>query len=265
VGTDPDDECAPDMASVCGRTGACGGVSGCALAPAGLACGDSSCSGNTLTPPPRCSGTGLCEARPTEVCPGGLLCAGGGVCKANCVSDADCVTGTFCDGGTGRCRAVKANGSTCDAAAAGSDCQSGSCVDGFCCETACQSLCTACAMTKTGAANGRCAPIRAGVDPDNECAAQDPASCGRDGSCNGAGACRLWADGTTCGTTCCDSGPGRGARPCAYACVAGVCRTDQPIPQQNACGNLTCCCPTGGPNGQAACTLLTSCPSGTCQ
>ena len=146
----------------------------------------------------------------------------------------------------------------------GSDCASGSCVDGFCCDTACRSLCTACSLAKTGAANGRCAPVRAATDPDNECATEAASTCGRDGTCDGAGACRLYADGTLCGTTCCDSGPGRGARPCSYVCRRGQCDTGNPLPTQNACGIFTCCCPNGGPNGQAACTAAGSCTAG-CQ
>jgi hypothetical protein len=264
VGNDPDNECAADASNVCGSTGACSGMNSCALAPSGMACGDSKCSGSTLTPRPRCSGGGVCETRPVEPCAGNLLCANATTCRSNCVSDGDCVTGTFCDVATGRCRATKPQGATCDPANAGSDCASGSCVDGFCCDTACKSLCTACSLAKTGAANGRCAPVRAATDPDNECATEAASTCGRDGTCDGAGACRLFADGTLCGTTCCDSGPGRGARPCSYICRRGQCDTGNPLPTQSACGNFTCCCPNGGPNGQAACTVGVTCTAG-CQ
>ena len=196
VGNDPDNECAADMANVCGRTGACSGMSSCALAPSGMACGDTKCTGSTLTPRPRCTGGGVCETRPVEPCAGNLLCANASTCRANCVSDGDCVNGTFCDMATGRCRSTKPPGAACDPSSAGSDCQSGNCVDGFCCDTACKSLCTACSNAKTGAANGKCAPVKAGIDPDNECATEATSTCGRDGTCDGSGACRLYADGT---------------------------------------------------------------------
>jgi hypothetical protein len=86
--------------------------------------------------------------------------------------------------------------------------------------------------------------------------------------CDGAGACRLHADGTQCGSGCCDnnSGPGggRAARPCTYACKAGMCDSANPTLQQQGCGILTCCCPNGGANGQAACTAAGACAAG-CQ
>ena len=268
VGNDPDDECTADSANTCGRTGVCSGMNSCALAPSGMACGDATCTGSTLSPRPRCNGSGTCTKPATEPCPGNLTCSTTGTCKAGCVSDGDCVGGTYCDTGSGRCRSSKPVGAACDPSNAGSDCASGSCVDGVCCDTACRSLCTACTMARTGQANGRCAPVRAGTDPDNECASQAASTCGRDGMCDGAGACRLHADGTLCGSGCCDtsSGPGggRGARPCSYACKAGQCDMNNPTVQQQACGLLTCCCPNGGVNGQAACTTAGSCTAG-CQ
>lgn len=55
-------------------------------------------------------------------------------------------------------------------------CASGFCVDGVCCETACDGACEAC----DGAVDGSCAPIARGADPDNECAL----------TCDGEGACQ---------------------------------------------------------------------------
>jgi hypothetical protein len=137
-------------------------------------------------------------------------------------------------------------------------------VDGVCCDAACGSLCSACTQARTGVQNGRCAPVRPGTDPDNECRRDEPSSCGQDGMCNGAGACRNHADGTPCGTTCCDRGQGRGARPCTFACQAGRCNTADPVPG-DACGVFACCCPTGGANGEAACVSSGfACPAG-CQ
>jgi hypothetical protein len=46
--------------------------------------------------------------------------------------------------------------------------------------------------------NGQCAPVRNNTDPDNECAAENATTCGRDGMCNGARGCRLHASGTVC-------------------------------------------------------------------
>ena len=91
-------------------------------------------------------------------------------------------------------------GAACTAAA---DCTSGHCVDGLCCESACADSCQACNLAGS---EGRCAPIAGGQpDPRGRCPAEAPESCGRDGTCNGAGACRLHRFGTVCGVPSCAS------------------------------------------------------------
>ena len=77
----------------------------------------------------------------------------------------------------------------------------GICVDGVCCDRACDGKCEACvANLKQGGLNtGTCGPIRAGTDPDNECAPSAVTSCGQTGSCNGLqAACAFWPLGTAC-------------------------------------------------------------------
>src|SRR4051812_3151562 len=49
----------------------------------------------------------------------------------------------------------------------GNQSQTGSCVDGFCCDTACTEACSTC---KLPGSEGRCVPVPEGMDPDNECA-----------------------------------------------------------------------------------------------
>jgi hypothetical protein len=128
----------------------------------------------------------------------------------------------------------------------------------------------ACAQSKTGVRNGQCAAINPGTDPDEECTAQDPSTCGTTGVCNGSGACKKFADGTACGATCCDSGPGRGARPCLYVCHAGMCNTGAPVPTQDNCTGATpCCCSKGtapAPGSVATCSAALACVlgGGTC-
>lgn len=266
TGTDPDDECEAGEAGTCGQTGECGGGRACALAPATRTCGESACVGQTLTPAPRCDGAGACKPRPSSACPGGLRCENATSCRDGCTSDNQCTPGNYCDLEEGECRPGKALGATCDAGeAGGGGCASGFCVDGVCCESACTGSCNACSQGRTGAANGKCAPVRAGTDPDNECRRDEPSSCGQDGTCNGAGACRAYADGTACGSTCCDRGPGRGSRPCSFSCRAGRCDTTNPTPG-DACGGLACCCPNGGGGGGATCSAgsIFGCPAG-CQ
>jgi hypothetical protein len=254
-GQDPDEECPLD-ATVCGRTGVCNGGGGCAMAAAGLTCGPSSCSGNVLTPPPRCNGSGGCQTQPFLACAGYLRCADAITCKGTCAGADDCVRGSQCDTSTGQCSAPKDVGAACDPSEQGRDCATGNCVDGVCCDAECNGNCQACVEAKTGAANGTCAPITAGTDPDAECEDDGPGECGDDGTCDGAGACRQYPDGTLCDTQCCGSG---GNRLCEFACRLGSCEEADRI----QCGGLGgCCCdePVGG--GGPACATGLQCVGG---
>ncbi|MFP6684292.1 MAG: vWA domain-containing protein [Polyangiaceae bacterium] len=58
------------------------------------------------------------------------------------------------------------NGQPCDDANA---CPSGNCVDGVCCDTACDGECESCLAASTGATDGTCAAVTALTDPDMEC------------------------------------------------------------------------------------------------
>lgn len=71
-----------------------------------------------------------------------------------------CSNGQACDG-NGNCMA--SNGQTCTS---GSQCASGFCVDGVCCNEACGGACKAC--NQTGRI-GTCSSFVAGTDPENEC------------------------------------------------------------------------------------------------
>jgi cysteine-rich repeat protein len=93
-----------------------------------------------------------------------------------------------------------ASGMACEFA---TQCLSGSCQDGVCCDAACTADCLACVAHKTGELDGTCAPVLAGLDPDGECA--DGAACGDQG---GTPACLCpagtYGDGKTC--TACPTG-----------------------------------------------------------
>lgn len=89
---------------------------------------------------------------PGDLCAGALACTAAGVCE-------------------------KADGVSCSA---GSECDSGNCVDSVCCNTACAGTCVACTAAKKGAgSDGTCDFVTAG-DPDMECVPTQ---------CDGAGAC----------------------------------------------------------------------------
>ena len=102
------------------------------------------------------------------------------------------------------------------------DCHTGFCVDGVCCETACDGTCEACNADLTGGEDGLCAPITAGTDPDDECAegVGADAACAP-GTCNGAGSCTV-NQGVTCqAASCADPVT---VQPAATCNAGGVCQ-----------------------------------------
>ncbi|MEJ7731734.1 MAG: kelch repeat-containing protein [Polyangiaceae bacterium] len=105
------------------------------------------------------------------------------------------------------------NGSPCDT---DGECNTASCRDGVCCDTACEGTCTSCiASLKGSGEDGVCGFIGAGDDPQDECLDGGAAACMQNGLCDGAGACQLY-DGACV------------AKPCAGAaqCASGVCSVD---------------------------------------
>ena len=163
------------------------------------------------------------------------------------------------------------------ACATASECERSACVDGVCCESSCTGACQSCNLP--GAA-GRCTPVPAGEADPAGCPAEVAATCGRDGTCDGAGACRLHQPGTVCRAAGCGSaserlmpgtcdGLGRCSAPtsvsCApYACSGGDCKTSCSNGADCAAGN-SC---SGGSCGKkplgAGCTDRSECNSGNC-
>src|SRR5262249_54776274 len=153
------------------------------------ACAVPSCSSGTLTTP-TCNGLGVCQPHPTSCSP--YVCAAGGnACATSCANDAGCIASYHCRLSDSTCQPDFANGQVFIAA---SQCTSGNCVDGFCCDSPCGGVCQACAAAKTAGANGACGPIKGGTDPDNECTADAASTCQHNGFCDGAGACQLYAN-----------------------------------------------------------------------
>ena len=111
------------------------------------------------------------------------------------------------------------NGTACTAAG---QCASGNCVDGVCCNTGCAGTCQTCAQVGSV---GTCVNADPGTNPRNECAASLPSTCGDDGFCDGAGACRKWGDRhRLCGGRAARNGTVRAASTCdgAGTCNAGA-------------------------------------------
>ncbi len=179
--------------------------------------------------PEKCSSTGMCGCVSNGDCTAPNTCGGGnpgtplfcGCTKTTCAAkDVTCGTtsdGCFatlnCDDNTKDgtetdvdCGGVDATNSTCALTCAqgkkclvGTDCTSGFCADGVCCNSACNTTCEACTAAKKGSgADGVCGAIKSGTDPDSQCAVASMASCGNSGGCNGAGACSQWSSTTVC-------------------------------------------------------------------
>jgi hypothetical protein len=166
----------------------------------------------------------------------------------------------------------KGLGATCTAA---TDCGSGSCTDGVCCQEACKDVCASCALTNT---KGLCVAYAANTDPENECAgfsmATGTGGSGGKGGAAGAGGAGgnpdaafpmdasasdaepinapdggIMATASTCGGTC------NGLKQCAFAspgtsCGKPFCNTRKDL------ANLVC-------DGKGSCGVgLQNCTSG---
>jgi hypothetical protein len=213
--TDPDNDCSADAPATCKKTGTCDGAGACSLYGLGTPCGAAICTGSTLTGK-QCNGFGICVDGQTSSCDP-FVCLGSS-CSQTCGDDNGCVPSAYCV--ASKCQAKKPVGQACTAA---HECTSGFCVEGVCCDTACNGTCQACkAETKGSGDDGTCGLSKAGIDPHSDCPDDGPLTCKRDGTCDGAGACRNYASGSACGTTQCV-----GNNQTGYACDgAGVCQSN---------------------------------------
>ena len=233
-GADPHDDCTADPAESCGLDGLCDGHGACRTAPVGTACA-TQCSGGTLALSV-CSDASVCVAQSTGGDCAGYACASATACRTTCSNDTHCAASNWCDTATSTCAADLGAAETCGRNA---QCASGHCVDGVCCDSACSGLCEGCAAQKKGAGiDGECGPVRSGFDPDDDCPDDGATSCLRDGACDGARTCRLYAIGSLCsasqcignsafGKVCDGSGAcGSKMNDCTpYRCSTGLCPT----------------------------------------
>ncbi len=134
------------------------------------------------------------------------------------------------------------NGHSC---AVGDDCLSGNCVDGFCCDTPCSSVCRACSAAKKGqGVDGVCGDIVADTDPDDECPNMPVSSCATTGACNGTGACQLFSLGMACAQPTCIGSAAQDVSTCdgMGTCVPGSVQSCAPF-ICNAGQCITTCTP----------------------
>ncbi len=142
-------------------------------------------------------------------------------------------------------RPAGVQGSPCTA---GSECASGTCYDGVCCNIACTGPCRSCNQPSS---NGVCQAYASGTDPEHEC--------GLGATCNGAGACswvpatnlpngqmcssssqclsKFCVDGVCCNSACADS---------CWNCATGTCRQVLHGEDPPQCTNGKTCTPSKG-------------------
>jgi hypothetical protein len=274
AGVDPRGNCAAEAHNTCGQDGECNGSGGCRKWGYGTSCDAATyCDGNTVRGR-ICNGDGLCIDNTSGVDCGRHVCRSGG-CINPCGGDGDCVAGNWCNAGV--CVAKQAEGTVC---AEGRQCTSSFCVDGVCCDTLCNGLCQACAaaLKASGADNGVCGNAAAGLDPHDQCPDDGPASCDRNGTCDGAGQCAIYPAAFTCKPPSCDadarvtwacdgSGTCQGTpNDCgAFACAAGVCAStcsgDDDCDADAFCDGSTC---TAKWTNGTPCTEGRTCAKGWC-
>lgn len=90
AGTDPDDDCAPEAVSTCGRDGLCNGSGGCRTYAAGTECAAPVCSSSTASSVKKCSATGSCASSPEVACTPYRCDSSTGTCYTSCSSDLQC-------------------------------------------------------------------------------------------------------------------------------------------------------------------------------
>ncbi len=250
VGTDPRDQCPDEGVATCGRDGVCDGAGACRKYAQGVTCAEASCTGSTMTLASRCDANGTCPTPATQSC-APFICGANAVCQTVCAKDAECTPPNTCLASS--C-GKKPLGGACTTA---DQCNSGFCEEGACCSAACKGTCRSCALAGTA---GTCSTIPAGQDPLGQCADSGATTCGLDGTCDGAGACRKYLAGTSCTPPTCTTGSERATAKCdgAGVCTPGAVKACTPfICGPNACAT-TCAVP-------ADCATDFTCIGGTCK
>ena len=146
-------------------------------------------------------------------------------------------------------------------------CDSGYCVDGVCCNSACNGFCEACSKAKKGpnSVEGLCGPIPDLADPDSEC--PTVGAC-QPGTCNGKGGC-LSPRGRLCGADVCGQGPDdyiltRAECNDAGACISGVYYCTDDTDCTEGCYRVTPIPPPVTKAQGEPCTSSSECASGYC-
>lgn len=249
----PDNGCEDRGPHSCDTNGLCDGQGACQRYIEGTQCSAPFCSDHDLIGPGLCDGKGSCV--PPEATDCKNYACDEAACTDGCSSDSACDERSFCN--DSRCRPKLGFGASCSSDSA---CLQGHCVDGICCDTACEGSCEAC--SEEGSV-GTCSPITAGSTPRGEPAnvsgdvPQDCSVLFCDGETRGtpvmpAAAGTLCsvagcADGTEVGEGRCD-GAGQCVAPAmnvcgAYACSRSEARKGRPEQCLTTCDSVADCAP----------------------
>ncbi len=181
-----------------------------------------------------------------------------GVCTTVTNQDDDTCTGANTCNGSGACKLK--NGQTCSAA---SQCASGICVDGHCCNVSCTGASYKCLSCATGA----CTTKITNADDPNSCTGTD--------TCDAAGACKQKLGQGCTNATDCASGFCKDATCCQSACTgscltcangSGSCNAVQNQDDPDTCTGANTCNASGACKkklGQV-CSAATECVSNFC-
>ena len=234
-GTDPDDDCEVTGQNTCGSDGMCNGAGQCRLWAEQTICAPGHCDSGGHYLSPRTCLQGVCRQPTIEDC--GLAVCGDTVgCRTSCTGNQDCVGTNFCNLQNHTCATQKVLGAAC---AGNSQCLSGYCVDGVCCNNQCAGGCMSCRGQENGnPSDGTCGEVVEGTDPGDECSPSGDA-CGLDGTCGG-GRCRVAPPTTVCSPVSCVDAPGGETTtftPAASCDGWGVCPAVTPDPCP---GRVTC-------------------------
>jgi hypothetical protein len=271
---DPRGVCRDLGAAMCRTNGRCDGNRACQTYTPGTICLGASCNanGHQITQQSTCR-NGVCT--PPAATPCAPYKCNGAACGNTCATNNDCQAPNTCiNGSCGK----KPPGAIC---ARADECLSNFCVDGVCCNSACNSACQTCNRADMP---GTCLPVAAGlVDPRMMCAVEPANPCGRNGTCNGAGACAVRAANTPCGDASCAAGMQTAAALCdgSGRCVPGAVRPCAPYVCNGSGAGSACftsctadtqCVPPGQCNASSCgkkvngsqCLVGTECMSGNC-
>ena len=221
-------KCTEDNGTVCDGTGDCVAAHCTDLTLDGdetdVDCGGASCDRcvNEL----KCAVNTDCAGGYCVLGAGGAGGAGGsaaalGICKV-CTQSSQCDVAQYCDSTDAKaCVDDKANGAACGDDA---ECPGGTCVDGVCCDKACEGACEACSAAKGATTDGTCevgaikgSADTGSCDATNKAGMCDTLSC----TCDAAGVCKSDLGATQADKTKCASGQSADGLCCNVACTDG--------------------------------------------